>query len=1131
MHSFVSRKNTIEALLHRIIISFLTMALASPAIHGASKIWQATGPEGGVINSIVIDPQHSETLYIALYAGGVFKSTDGGSNWFAAYRGLDWKDVLDMAINPQHPAILYAGTAAEGVYRTTDGGISWRAINSGLAAMGINALAIDPVNPSIVYAGSSSGGVFKTVNGGENWTAINNSLLDHDIQALTLDTQNPEILYAGTESHGIYKSTNGGTNWSAINSGLNNNVVRRLAINPQNPQVVYAGTHYGDGIYRTTDGGEHWGVIGDNLANSSVRTIAVDPQNPGIVYAGSDSGFFKSTDGGDHFSSLGNMPDAFVALAIDGQNSAIVYAAGFASGIYKSANRGTTWQQINNKLFSSYVEALAIDPQNASTVYAGTQYGGVSKSTNSGLSWNSANTGISTSPFIGRHIQALAIDPQNPDILYAAENYGGVHKSTDGGASWSPRNNGFPTQTLNVRVVGIDPQNPSILYAGTDGFQSYKSTNGGNAWVPFDSPKIGVLAINPQNPAILYAGAETGYGAVFKSTDAGLTWNRPNGAIAEQQLLSLVIDPQNPSTVYAGMYFGIFKTTDGGDTWIAANDGLPQNLSVYCLAIDPQNTQTLYAGSWGSGIFRSTNGGESWSAFSQGMPDYIIVRALAVSPSAQKRLYAGTTGLGVWTYSPGCSSLSSNLNAGSAAACETIGNESTTKSGYAKLTLDSGSTPFGTAVLSFKQDGVIVSEAGVPASPPTIAARIFIDYRSDVSAVPSHTEAGSIDINTGIAVVNHGAFVAHVVYTLRDISGRVRATGNGTIAAGGHFACFIDHLADVAAPDFILPPDFGSTMQFASLEVSADQPFSILALRGTTNQQNHFLMTTTPIADRMQPSNSEPIYFPQFVDGGGYTTSLILMNTSEEIESGVFYIRDKDGNSLAVHEAGGGTNSSFTYSIPSHGVYRFQTDGSPVDIKAGWVHLVPDAGTTTPVGSGIFGYNPGNVLISESGIPSASATTHARIYVDLSENHNTGLAIANTAEAGTNVAVQAFEIDGVTPALADAGSIALPAHGYKAAFVDGLITLLPPGFTGVLDISSSTPIAALTLRSLLNDRDEFLMTTFPIADANRAAPSPVVFPQLADGGGYTTQFMLISMGDASGISLDFYNEDGTGGDF
>ena len=76
------------------------------------------------------------------------------------------------------------------------------------------------------------------------------------------------------------------------------------------------------------------------------------------------------------------------------------------------------------------------------------------------------------------------------------------------------------------------------------------------------------------------------------------------------------------------------------------------------------------------------------------------------------------------------------------------------------------------------------------------------------------------------------------------------------------------------------------------------------------------------------------------------------------------------------------------------------------------------------------------------------------------------------------------------------------------------------------DITSATPFAALTLRSLDNERNDFLMTTFPIADADRAAPSPVVFPQIADGGGFVTEFILLDAGGASKMTLSFFDSEG-----
>jgi hypothetical protein len=455
----------------------------------------------------------------------------------------------------------------------------------------------------------------------------------------------------------------------------------------------------------------------------------------------------------------------------------------------------------------------------------------------------------------------------------------------------------------------------------------------------------------------------------------------------------------------------------------------------------------------------------------------------------------------------------------------TVGGNLQTQSGYAAASVRSESIPYGTAVFSFKQGGVTVGEAGVPASPPIVSARVFIDYRSKVNAVPARDDAGVVDVTTGIAAVNLFASTANVTYTLRNASGSSIATGHGTIAAGQHISCFIDQLKDVAS-DFIMPENFRTAIQFGALDITSDLPLSVMALRGIINQKQQFIFTTTPVANLTPYPGRDPMYFAQFADGGGYTTSLILMNTSDATETGTLQIMDNNGASLEVNQHEGSSGSAFNYSIPANGIYRFQTDGSAADPKTGWVKLIPGSGTSTPAGSGVFGYNPVDVLVTETGVPSATATTHARIYVDRSVNHNTGLAVANINDAATNIVINAFETDGVTAAGTSNGPLTLTAHGHDAKFADQLISGLPTEFTGILDVSSTMPFVALTMRSLNNENNDYLMTTFPVADMNQTAPFPIVFPQIADGGGYATQFIMLSASAASDTTIRYYDNAG-----
>jgi hypothetical protein len=153
------------------------------------------------------------------------------------------------------------------------------------------------------------------------------------------------------------------------------------------------------------------------------------------------------------------------------------------------------------------------------------------------------------------------------------------------------------------------------------------------------------------------------------------------------------------------------------------------------------------------------------------------------------------------------------------------------------------------------------------------------------------------------------------------------------------------------------------------------------------------------------------------------------------------------------------------------------------------------------------------------------------VYADLSGDHNTGLAIANTGNTAASITINAYQPDGVYAGGSSYGLLPLAANGHDSKFANQYIEGLPDGFRGVLDISSSSPFAALTTRFLYNERNDSLMTTFPVADANQAAPLPIIFPQVANGGGYVTEFILISAGAAANTTPGFYNEIGKPADF
>lgn len=536
---------------------------------------------------------------------------------------------------------------------------------------------------------------------------------------------------------------------------------------------------------------------------------------------------------------------------------------------------------------------------------------------------------------------------------------------------------------------------------------------------------------------------------------------------------------------------------------------------------------TITSGATGSG-----NGAVTYTVSANGLP---TARTGTVTIAGQIFTVVQSSSTG------GGSQVSLTVPPGGASSTATSGTSGSVQTGYVTLTMvpnkmEAGwrnavpnAAPYGLAVFSLTQNGIVVSEAGVPASPPTTRARVFVDYRSHQGAKADHENGEALNTDTGFAIVNPGTVAADLKFTLRDVMGKDLASGRASLLGKAHRALFIDQLSQWAL-DFVFPNDFATVYRFGSLEISSSQPVSIVALRLTTNQRGETLITTTPTADLTVPAGTQRLFFPQVADGNGFTTSLFLLNTSSELETGKLQLYGNDGSPLLIRRAeeSGGETSMFDYSIAPGGVYVFRSDGTPSNANTGSAQVTPDPGSNTPVGAGVFGYTVNGTLVSESGIPAATPTTHARIYIDRSDGHNTGLAMASPGVSGSDVILNAFHTDGVSPVGRGAG-VPLNGNGHDAKFASEIIPEIEEGFTGVLDLSSSVPFVALTLRSLTNSRGDFLMTTFPVADFSQAAPVPVIFPQIADGGGYRTQIILLNpLDNSAATTLSFFGDNGGG---
>jgi photosystem II stability/assembly factor-like uncharacterized protein len=238
--------------------------------------------------------------------------------------------------------------------------------------------------------------------------------------------------------------------------------VSTIAFDSQDNQVVYVGTS-GAGVYKSEDGGKNWEMRNYGLGDPTVYSIVTDPQKSDTLFVGCDIGIYRSYDGADTLSEVHWFHRAF--LAIDPQNSQLVYAGGKWNEFFKSEDGGEGWFRSGEGLPPGppeySIQWVLIDPSNPRILYAGSNNTGVYKSTNAALDWNPAKTGLGTND-----VRMIGLDFSNPDLLYAATDKG-VFRSTDGAETWQQMNEGLTN--VDVKALAVDPLHPHILYAGTWG--------------------------------------------------------------------------------------------------------------------------------------------------------------------------------------------------------------------------------------------------------------------------------------------------------------------------------------------------------------------------------------------------------------------------------------------------------------------------------------------------------------------------------------------------------------------------------------------------------------------------------------------------------------------------------------
>jgi photosystem II stability/assembly factor-like uncharacterized protein len=581
---------------------------------------------------------------------GIFRSTDGGATFERVlYRG-EYVSGNEVRIDPSNPNVIYAalwqqqqgfyengafGGIDGGIFKSSDGGSNWKQLINGLPPIMEANLAIAPSNPKVLYAtvattaaangggrggrggGGGSIGFYKTIDGGEQWF---------------LATEDPRVAEIGSQRHPPDNRPLG-----RIGGGD----LPTLTVDPKNEKVVYSCSTV---FWRTEDGGLSWSAVRGAPGGDDYQKSWVNPNNTNIILLVSDQGGVVSANRGESWSNWYNQPtaamyhvtadNAFPYRLCSGQQD-----SGSACVDSRGMDGEITFHDWHPVGIEEYGEA-APDPKNPNLVYGG------KVSLYNRLTSQKQNVGppgggrggdpvpAGAPPARTVRTQPLIWSPKDPNVLFYAT--AGVWKTTNGGHSWTaisgdltrqtwdvPANAGkyatgvTPTPMGSITALAPSPLDVNVLWAGTGDGLVQVTVNGGAKWTDVTPPQLKAWT--------RIFNMEAGH---FDTKTAYIAAN------------TLRLDDLNPH---------FWRTHDGGKTWTEINNGIAPGAPSNSIREDPRKKGLLYAAT-DTQVWVSFDDGDHWHSLRLDMPA-ISVRDIQVKDDDScmcSDLVAGTHGRGFW---------------------------------------------------------------------------------------------------------------------------------------------------------------------------------------------------------------------------------------------------------------------------------------------------------------------------------------------------------------------------------------------------------------------------------------------------------------------------------------------------
>lgn len=640
----------------------------------AGRTWQPIFDDQsiGSIGAIAIAPSDPNVIYVGsgeadmrsdiAQGNGMYRSSNAGKTW--ARIGLDDSQQIGRVIvDPANPDLVYVAAlghpygpnAQRGVFRSSDGGTNWTRVLGNDDATGAIDLAFEPGNSKVIYAAMwqarrtpwnvyppASGpgsGLYKSIDGGDTWQAIRgNGFAEGKVGriGIGISASEPKRVYAivDGDAGGLYRSDDAGVNWK-LSSGDPRIWQRgwyfgRVTIDPKDADRVYAMNTI---VLRSDDGGTSFIPLKGDSTGDDFHDMWIDPSNSQRQMLAVDQGALVSLNGGASWSSWHNQPTAqLYHISTDNRFPYRIYAAQQDSGAIalpsRSHGRVISMENFSEVTAGGESGMIAPDPRDPDVIY-----GGAVDKLDLRTEQTRSVPPTLTEPDLYRNTWTLplAFDQRKPNRLYFGNQK--IWRTDDGGEHW---------QAISPDMTREDPGVPPNLDAATS------ENNLGNG------PRRGVvyaIATSPLRDDLIWAGTDDGL--VWRSDDGGANWNDVTPAALTAWSKVGIIEPSHfdASSAYVAIdrhrlddrkpY--IYRTRDGGTSWQLIVSGIRDGDFVNAVREDPKQRGLLYAATE-LGMVVSFDDGDHWQSLQQNLPP-TSVRDIVVHGDD---LVIGTHGRGIW---------------------------------------------------------------------------------------------------------------------------------------------------------------------------------------------------------------------------------------------------------------------------------------------------------------------------------------------------------------------------------------------------------------------------------------------------------------------------------------------------